>query len=409
MVWAAQAASAARSSGPPSAARRSSPTRTAATTSRTPSWRWTRTASSSRCACTRRRTWAPTCRPSRSCIPTILYATLLAGQYTTPAIYCEVTAVVHQHRAGRCLSRRRPARGDLRRRAPRAPGGARAEASTAGRDPPAQLHPHASRTRRRSRSVRHRRLRRDARRGDEAWPTSRASRRARRRPRSAASCAASGYASYIEACGIAPSNVAGALGARAGPVRGGRGARAPDRQRHGVHRLAQPRPGPRDDLRAGRRRRGSASPIENVDVVHGDTGRVPFGMGTYGSRSLAVGGTAIVKALDKIVAKGKKIAAHLLEAAEADIEFEDGKFTVAGTDRSKTFGEVALDRLRAAQLPARQARAGPGRDRVLRSDQLHLPGGHAHLRGRDRSATPAWSQVVALHRRATTSATSSTR
>ena len=83
-------------------------------------------------------------------------------------------------------------------------------------------------------------------------------------------------------------------------------------------------------------------PIENVDVVHGDTGRVPFGMGTYGSRSLAVGGTAIVKALDKIVAKGKKIAAHLLEAAEGDIEFKDGKFTVAGTDRSKTFGEIAL-------------------------------------------------------------------
>ncbi len=83
-------------------------------------------------------------------------------------------------------------------------------------------------------------------------------------------------------------------------------------------------------------------PIENVEVVHGDTGRIPFGMGTYGSRSLAVGGTAIVKALDKVVAKGKKIAAHLLEAAEADIEFKDGKFTVAGTDRSKAFGEVAL-------------------------------------------------------------------
>jgi carbon-monoxide dehydrogenase large subunit len=65
-------------------------------------------------------------------------------------------------------------------------------------------------------------------------------------------------------------------------------------------------------------------------------------MGTYGSRSLAVGGTAIVKALDKVVAKGKKIAAHLLEAAETDIEFKDGKFTVAGTDRSKTFGEIAL-------------------------------------------------------------------
>jgi carbon-monoxide dehydrogenase large subunit len=65
-------------------------------------------------------------------------------------------------------------------------------------------------------------------------------------------------------------------------------------------------------------------------------------MGTYGSRSLAVGGTAIVKAIDKIIAKGRKIAAHLLEASEGDIEFADGKFSVAGTDRSKTFGEIAL-------------------------------------------------------------------
>jgi carbon-monoxide dehydrogenase large subunit len=65
-------------------------------------------------------------------------------------------------------------------------------------------------------------------------------------------------------------------------------------------------------------------------------------MGTYGSRSLAVGGSAIVKAMDKVVAKGRKIAAHLLEAAEADVEFKDGKFTVAGTDRSKSLGEVAL-------------------------------------------------------------------
>ena len=89
-------------------------------------------------------------------------------------------------------------------------------------------------------------------------------------------------------------------------------------------------------------------PIENVEIVHGDTGRIPFGMGTYGSRSLSVGGTAIIKAIDKIVAKGKKIAAHLLEAAEADIEFKDGKFTVAGTDRSKAFAEIALTRVRAA-------------------------------------------------------------
>ena len=65
-------------------------------------------------------------------------------------------------------------------------------------------------------------------------------------------------------------------------------------------------------------------PLEMVDIVHGDTGQVPFGMGTYASRSLAVGGTALVKAMDKIIAKGKKIAAHLLEAA-AHWNFHDAK------------------------------------------------------------------------------------
>jgi carbon-monoxide dehydrogenase large subunit len=65
-------------------------------------------------------------------------------------------------------------------------------------------------------------------------------------------------------------------------------------------------------------------------------------MGTYGSRSLAVGGTAIVKALDKVIAKGKKIAAHLMEAAETDVEFADGAFKVAGTDKSIPFAQVAL-------------------------------------------------------------------
>jgi carbon-monoxide dehydrogenase large subunit len=83
-------------------------------------------------------------------------------------------------------------------------------------------------------------------------------------------------------------------------------------------------------------------PYDSIEVVHGDTGMIPFGMGTYGSRSMAVGGSAILKAVDKIVAKSKKIAAHLLEAAEADIEFKDGQFFVAGTDRSKSLGEIAL-------------------------------------------------------------------
>jgi carbon-monoxide dehydrogenase large subunit len=84
-------------------------------------------------------------------------------------------------------------------------------------------------------------------------------------------------------------------------------------------------------------------PIENVSVVHGDTDKVQFGMGTYGSRSGAVGISAVVKALDKIEAKAKKVAAHMLEAAEGDIVFKDGKFTVAGTDKSAAWGDVTLN------------------------------------------------------------------
>jgi carbon-monoxide dehydrogenase large subunit len=84
-------------------------------------------------------------------------------------------------------------------------------------------------------------------------------------------------------------------------------------------------------------------PIDNVSVVHGDTDKVQFGMGTYGSRSGAVGISAIVKALDKVEAKAKKVAAHLMEAAEGDIVFRDGRFTVSGTDKSIAWGDVALN------------------------------------------------------------------
>jgi carbon-monoxide dehydrogenase large subunit len=83
-------------------------------------------------------------------------------------------------------------------------------------------------------------------------------------------------------------------------------------------------------------------PTAQVDVVHGDTAKIPFGMGTYGSRSLAVGGSAMFKAMDKIIAKGKRIAAHLMEASVEDIEFDRGTFRVAGTDKVKTLGEIAL-------------------------------------------------------------------
>ncbi len=83
-------------------------------------------------------------------------------------------------------------------------------------------------------------------------------------------------------------------------------------------------------------------PFENIDIVFGDTDRVQFGMGTYGSRSLVVGGSALNKAADKVIVKGKKIAAHLLEAADEDIVFEGGAFSVTGTDRRKTIEDIAL-------------------------------------------------------------------
>ena len=83
-------------------------------------------------------------------------------------------------------------------------------------------------------------------------------------------------------------------------------------------------------------------PFDSVEVVHGDTGRSDYGLGTYGSRSLAVGGSAIVKAMDKIAAKGKKIAAHLMKTTDDKIEFSDGKFSVIDSNDSRTFAEVAF-------------------------------------------------------------------
>ncbi|HEY6894609.1 MAG TPA: xanthine dehydrogenase family protein molybdopterin-binding subunit, partial [Rhodanobacteraceae bacterium] len=274
-----------------------------------------------------------------SCIPTILYATLLAGQYTTPAIYCEVTAaftntapvdayrgagrpeatyvverIVRQAGVDLGLPQDEIRRRNFIRTFPyQTPvallydtGGYDACLDVAMKIADAKGFPA-----RKAEAVKRGKLR------------------------------GLGYASYIEACGIAPSNVAGALGARAGLFEAGEVRVHPTGSVTvftGSHSHGQGHETTFAQVVATR----LGIPVENVDVVHGDTGRVLFGMGTYGSRSLAVGGTAIVKALDKIVAKGRKIAAHLLEAAESDIEFKDGKFTVAGTDRSKTFGEIAL-------------------------------------------------------------------
>jgi carbon-monoxide dehydrogenase large subunit len=151
-----------------------------------------------------------------------------------------------------------------------------------------------------------------------------------------------GYSTYIEACGLAPSQAAGSLGAGVG-----------------LWESAEVRVNPTGSVEVltGSHQHGQGHettfaqvvsdrlgiPIEAVSVVHGDTDKVQFGMGTYGSRSGAVGISALVKALDRVEAKAKKVAAHLLEAAEGDIEFKDGKFTVAGTDKSASWGDVSLN------------------------------------------------------------------
>ncbi|HPD92946.1 MAG TPA: xanthine dehydrogenase family protein molybdopterin-binding subunit [Pararhodobacter sp.] len=150
-----------------------------------------------------------------------------------------------------------------------------------------------------------------------------------------------GIAHYIEACGIAPSNLVGQLGARAG-----------------LYESATVRVNATGSISVftGSHSHGQGHETTfaqvvseligidagQVEIVHGDTSNTPMGMGTYGSRSLAVGGSALVRATNKIITKAKKIAAHLLEASEADIELKDGKFSVAGTDKSVDWAGVTL-------------------------------------------------------------------
>jgi carbon-monoxide dehydrogenase large subunit len=151
-----------------------------------------------------------------------------------------------------------------------------------------------------------------------------------------------GFSTYIEACGIAPSQAVGSLGCGVGLWESAEVRVNPTGSVEiltGCHAHGQGHETTFAQLVSER----LGIPIENVSIVHGDTDKVQFGMGTYGSRSGAVGMTAIVKALDKIEAKAKKVASHMLEAAEGDIVFKDGKFTVAGTDKSAAWGDVALN------------------------------------------------------------------
>ena len=146
---------------------------------------------------------------------------------------------------------------------------------------------------------------------------------------------------YIEACGIAPSHLVGQLGARAGLYESATvrvNATGSLTVMTGSHSHGQGHETAFPQVVADM----IGIDASMIEIVHGDTANTPMGMGTYGSRSLAVGGSAIVRATNKIIDKAKKIAAHLLEASEADIELKDGKFTVAGTDKEVDWAGVTL-------------------------------------------------------------------
>jgi carbon-monoxide dehydrogenase large subunit len=283
-----------------------------------------------------------------SSVPTYLYATLLSGQYDIPAIYAEVDAV---------YTNTTPV--DAYR------GAGRPEATyvlerlmeiAAGR---VGLDPAELRRRNIIRSFPHQTpviMTYDT--GDyEAsldvalaaakyaeFPARRAEAQARGKLRGI------GLSSYIEACGIAPSKAVGALGAGVGLWESAEVRVNPVGTIEvltGCHSHGQGHETTFAQLVAER----FGVPIDQVSVVHGDTDKVQFGMGTYGSRSGPVGMSAINKALERVEAKAKRIAAHLMEAAEADVELKDGAFTVAGTDKKLGFPEVALASYTAHNLP----------------------------------------------------------
>ncbi len=308
------------------------------------------------------------------CVPTYLYATLLAGVYTTPVIYCNVKAVftntvpVDAYRgAGR------PEATFLLERL------VDVIAHDTGIDKvelrrknfiPADAFPYQTPVA----------LEYDS--GDyqttlkvalanadwDGFETRRAEAKKRGKLRGI------GISTYLEACGIAPSAVVGSLGARAG-----------------LYEVAEIRVHPTGSVTVftGTHSHGQGHettlaqlvvsqlgvPFDQVEVVHGDTAKIPFGMGTYGSRSLAVGGSAMVKAMDKVIAKGKKIAAHLMEAAVEDIEFKDNTFTVAGTDKSKTLTDISLAAYVPHNYPIEELEPGLDETAFYDPKNFTFPGG----------------------------------
>ena len=276
-----------------------------------------------------------------SCVPTYLYATLLAGQYTTPVIHANVKAVFTNTAPVDALrGAGRPEATFLVERiveiAARETGRDSAELRRINLVPP-DAFPYQTPVALQYDSGQYELALDGALKliDYDGFADRRKDSESRGKLRGI------GLSSYIEACGIAPSAVVGSLGAGVGLWESGQvrfNATGSVTVFTGAHSHGQGHETTFSQLVSDR----LGVPIEQVEVVHGDTGSIPMGMGTYGSRSLAVGGSAISRACDKIIEKGKKIAAHLMEASVGDIEFDAGTFRVAGTDKEKGIGEIAF-------------------------------------------------------------------
>jgi carbon-monoxide dehydrogenase large subunit len=160
-----------------------------------------------------------------------------------------------------------------------------------------------------------------------------------------------GIACFVESSGVAPSKLAGALGARAGFFESAEvrvDATGAVQASLGTHSHGQGHATTFAQILATR----LGMPLARIRIVEGDTATVPYGTGTFGSRSLAVGGSALHVATTKVIEKGRRIAAHRLEAAEADVAFAAGRYLVTGTDRAVAFAEVARAAHTAHDLPA---------------------------------------------------------
>jgi carbon-monoxide dehydrogenase large subunit len=182
-----------------------------------------------------------------------------------------------------------------------------------------------------------------------------------------------GIACYVESSGVAPSRFATALGARVGFFEAATIRVQPDGSVQvlvGTHNHGQGHVTTFAQIIASR----LGVPLSGIEIIEGDTDQVPFGSGTFGSRSIAVGGSAIDRAAIKIIEKGKRIAAHLLEASEDDIAFAGGAFFIAGTDRRISLPEVA----RAAHIPASYP---SGLELGLQDSAVYDPSGFAWSNG----------------------------